>query len=428
MTAINRNYKADTRGLFIGAGGGAASLVTNHATGFPDLVSHTTYLTQTGSALAIRSPRELSVVCNLTNVQSGIILNYGSTDGTQYIYRVDVSAGSVNFRQNGTLLASMAAPGVTGTSSSYIIHWSTGFDALASTHFSEFALCRLASGVWTITRATHAQPPAAIVGWQFNLLGYGAGSSIWTGGVLGLTSVRVGRRFHSTTEAREDWQTESAAPSPLGYVAPVELAPLSVDFYEADPSDDVADALLDPSTFAGPAEWLAALHSGSHRQRLTSPLINLEFNNPPTLQSTWAPASFYRVGASGLQYGVNHLYAAPVPSPGTSVRARVSVQVQTWIAAGAPGGTTPRLELAMRSSADPEALQGYQVTSVATCTTNHTSTGVGQWIDLGEMPLLFDAAIRITYLALGLSFGSGVGNTFRRARIKAIKVENYIKV
>lgn len=424
MAVFNRNCKADTRGLFINSGGGAVDLAQNKALGFANLANNTTYLTQASTLFATRSPREISVVANLSNSQTGILVNYGSTDGTQYIYRVEVSAGAVSFRQAGSVLASVPLPGVNGTPSSYVIHWSTGFDDVSSTHYSEFAVCRLASGAWTISRANHAQPPAAGGGWQFNLSGYGAGSSLFSGGLSNITSVRISRRFHSTTEAREDWQTESSTPAPTGYVPGIELAPVSSEVYQADPDDPVADAILDPLTFAGPAQWLTALHSGVHRQRLYSPIINVEMNNPPTLQSTWAPTEFYKVDQQGFFYGVNHLYVCPCPrTPGSGgLYGRVWVHVQTWVAGGAPGGTTPKLRVIARASSTPVG-EDASYSQIVQCTTNHGSNGIGQILDLGEISL----RPFLTFLALGLDFSSGTGNTFRRAKIKAIAVDCFVK-
>lgn len=434
MATIDRNSKADTIGLFYNGGGGAADLVADYSQYAANLTNGTTHLRSTDSRFAVRSPRELSMVASLSNTQTGILLNYGNTAGTEYMYRVDISMGVLYFRQNdGAEVIQVTAPGITGTASSYVIHWSTDYDPIAGSYYSEIMVVRVAASSYTITRATHAQPNAPGAGFQFNILGYSTGTSAWSGGPSLVTSVRVSNRFHSTTEAKEDWISQSSAPSPLGYEPPTELAPTALDFYTGDMGDDVADAILDTDTFAGPAEWLAVLHAGANRQRLYSPLLNVVFNNPPTLQNTWSPTNWWKTGSAidsdtDRRYGIGHVFVCPCPvtPAGTALTARVRVHVQGWVAAGAPGGTTPRIDLRMRSSSEIVGdLGNVSLGNVVSYTTNDGSGGVGTWADLGEVVLAQSEGV--TYLALGLDFSSGTGAAYRRAKIKAIEVDCYVE-
>lgn len=436
MAIFNRNSKADTLALYVNSGGGASDLVTDHSQHAAlggSLTDGGTYLwSNLNPWVAQRSPRELSLVVNLDNNDAGILINYGSTDGTQFIYKITVNgAGSVAFVQNGgTTLATIALPGVTGTASPYILHWSTDYDEVADSYYSEFAVCRIASGAWTIQRVAHAEPVAAGGGWQLNVSGYGAGLSTFSGGLSAYTSVRISARFHSTVEAKEDWESQSSDPTIIGFQPATELAPTSAVFFEADPSDPIADAILDNETFGGPAEWLAALHAGTGRQRLYSSLLNLKVNDPPTLTPTWLPANFYASGTGGYQYGVNHLYCCPLPMPPSNggLYGRVRVHVQSWLAGGAPGGSSARIQVRMRSSTNPDGSGSSSESNAATTTTNHTSSGIGQWLDLGELTLRRNSQ-DMTYLALGLTFNTsvGVGGSYRRAKIKALAVDIYSK-
>lgn len=439
MAIFNRNSKADTLALYLNGGGGAADLVTDHSQ-WADyggtLANGGTYLWSNLNAwlaLPAGSPREIALVVSLDNNDAGIILHYGATDGLSFLYKVTVNgAGSVAFVQNsGTTLATIALPGVTGTASPYILHWSTGYDELADTWFSEFALCRIASGAWTIQRVAHAEPIAAGVGWQINISGYGAGLSLFSGGIGAYTSVRISARFHTTTEAAEDWFAESATPTVVGYQPPVELAPVTREFFQADPADDVSDALLDEDSFAGPAEWVGVLHAGANRQRLYSPLLSLRFNDPPTLTPDWEPDNFYQEALGGFRFGVQYLFACPLPVPPSSggLYGRARVHIQSWLAVGSPGGSSARIQAILRSSTEADGSGSFDASNSAFTTTNNGSSGIGQWLDLQEIVLRVHPQTGLTWLALGLTFATstGTGGSFRRCKVKALRVDIYSK-
>lgn len=426
---FDRKSKADT--VFL-ADIATSTLPTDLSQYQVNLTDNTTYLTSTAARLKLRSPRELAVVVDINNAHTGIIMQHGATTGVAPTWRISASAGSIAFVQGVTTLATIALPSVGAIAATYLIHWSTTYDEVAGTWASEFALCRTASAAWAIERVTHAQPPAAAVGDQLNVIGYGAGVTPFTGGIGNIRQIRLGARWHTTIEAQEDWVAESAAPVVTGYQPQVELAPVAVgDFYAVDQTDEVADAVLDEGTYAGPAEWLAALHAGESRQRLYSPLLNVKMNAPPTLQDTYLPSNWHRVEPNSFfglhRYSVAHLWLCPVPrSVNGHVFARVRVHVQVWIAAGAPFGTTALLSMRAVSNKTvaPQSITGHPV---ATCTTNHTSTGVGEWVAFAEFPLI--VGDRRTYIMLGYWFGDvlDTGVTYRRAKIKAINVEIFTK-
>ncbi len=435
--AYDRNSKPDTRLLSIRAGGGAAALAVDQGQWKADLVNNATYLTSTSAALGVRSPREIAIVAKLDNNDTGFLVNFGNVAGTSFIYRIEVSgaSGLVRFHHNSSNnLATLSLPNLAAGVRTYMIHWSTDYSVLESSYFSEFAVCDVASGTWAITRTTHSQPLAPQGGWQFNLSGYGAGVTLFSGGLSNVESVRISERFHPTAEAKEDWVSESAAPTVVGYMPPLELVPVaSGQYVDYDAADIVNRRLLtsgagggDPS-YAGPAELVAAVSAEANARRLWSPLLNIEINGAPTLRDTYLPANFYAIGDDGLRYGIQHFWVRPVP-PG-ALFGRVRVHVQTWISAGAPGGTAVSFKAKLLSLvARPKnaaALVTDGGTIIAESTANHGISGVGAWLDLGE--ILLKTKDGFTYLALGFAFGTGTGASFLRAKIKQITVDCYSK-
>lgn len=420
MAVLDRNSKADTRFLCDRDGGGAPELATDISQWRANLTNNTTYLTSTDARLAVRSPREISVVIWIATGDSRVILNWGQ--GTSYIYRIDVASGgtgTVRFGHNGGTIASIIPPNVGGTARQYIIHWSTEYDVREGDYFSELAICDIASGNWSITRVTHNQPQAPAGGDQFNLRGVGAGLTPFTGGLAAYDFVRVGCRFHSTTEAKEDWYSESSAPTLAGVQPDVELAPTAPTFFSADPADDVADAMLDAATLAGAAEFAAVVNAAAGRKRLYSPLVNVAWRSPPTLDDTYAPTKFLRDLNSGLyKVDVARVFARPLPYQAFACRVRV--HVQAWIAAGAPGGTTVSITLAAHQLVTLAAANATSVQLVIT--DDHTSTGIGQWY---ELPAMLLSGVPLCYLAIGHKFGAGTGHAYLRMKIKAVQIEPY---
>lgn len=438
MTAHDRNSKADTRGLFQGSG--AAALAVDQSQWRTNLTNSTTHLTSTAARLGVRSPRELSVRVLASTGVGGIVLNFGDVAGTDWIYRIEVdgAAALVRFHHNGaTNLATLTLPNIDEKDArEYLIHWSTEYDEFAVGYYSEMLVCDSATGDYSQTRATHTQPSAPAGGWQFNISGYGANVSGFSSGLLDILSVRVSCRFHSTTEAVEDWVDETATPSVVGTQPAVELAPVSPNEYaDYEPSDPVNQLLLtsgsggvNPS-FAGPAELLAAVHAGEHRRRVFSPILNLTIRDPPELDNTYTPANVHReivTGGASSYFMLGHVWVRPTPQGAT--RARIRVHVQTWLAAGAPGGSAVSVTLSMRTMTQlPSpvgALPPHNLSALTACTTDHGAAGVGEWIDLGSVAIGGKAETRMFFL-MAHRFGGGTGASYQRAKIKHVLVEPY---
>jgi hypothetical protein len=436
VTTHHRNSKADTRGLFIDAGAGATDLLIDRSQWRTNLTNHTTWLTSTDTRLAVRSPREIGLVINASAATSGIVVNWGNTAGTGWIYRVEVdgATGLVRFHHNSAEnLTTLTLPNLDKAEArQYVVHWSTEYDEFAAGYYSEMLVHDVTSGTYVHTRVTNTQPSAPVGGDQFNLSGYNTGTNGFP--LASIVSARVSCRFHSTTEAAEDWVDESATPSVAGVQPAVELAPVSpneyADYEASDPVNHLlltsGNAGLNPS-FAGPAELLAVMHAGEHRRRCYSPLINLALRSPPTLQDTYLPANMHReletVGTPRVLLG--HYWVRPVPFGAST--ARVRVFVQTWLAAGAPMGSAISVQLVMRVRSNLLTAEGPTpgpISSVVIVTTNHGSTGLGEWVDLGTITWTAPPLKRV-FFYLSHRFGSGTGAAYQRAKIKHVLVEPY---
>lgn len=427
MTAFPRNSKADTRLLCTQA----LDMFVDQSQWTGDLTDQTTYLTSTSTRLGVRSPREIAVVATIGTGDSGIILNWGNVTGTSYLYRLAVSAGSLVFGHNNAALTTVAPPNVTGTARNYLIHWSTDYDFLAATWFSQIAILDYNTVTWKHVRITHTQPAAPAGGDQFNISGYGAGSSQFSGGIGEISIVRVSCRFHTTTEAWEDWATESSTPDTVGVRPAVELAPVSTVFYEDDPDTDVGDAVLDPETLAGPAEWIATVNAAAHRKRLYSPIVNLQPKSPSSLTNAYEPENFHRkIDLSDvMRWSLQHMWVRPVPRDAT--RARVRVYVLCYLAGGAPMGSAISFTVQLWAVPElpktaPVAPAVASLTSQVTCTTNHTLAGGGEWLDLGSIGLRPGGVFRDSfYFMLAYKFGTGTGASYQRARIRQVVIDPY---
>lgn len=450
MPAYHRLSKPDTRLLLVRNGGGAAALAVDQGQYQTSLSNNTTYLTSTSDTFALRGPRAIQVVCKVATTTTGIVLNFGNVAGTVYNYRIELAgaSGLVRFHHNSaTNLATLTLPNLTGTAALYLIHWSTFYSVLETSWVSEFAVCDTL-GNWVIDRKTHAQPIAYAAGHQLNVSGYGANVTPYSIGLTGYEFVRLSEAFQSTTLAKEDFISESSAPTVQGGVPPLDLIPLSeksfTDLESTDPvnlvmltSGKPAGGGFTTGSFAGPAEMVGVVSAVSNRQRNWSRILDVKHPNAPTLQNTYLPANLYAMiapppGLLTYRIGLNHLYCRPVPyGVTTMLRGRVRVQAQTWILAGAPGGTTVDVRFHFfswdkRPAPDPTYMPVAASSSTATSTSNHGSSGVGEWFDLG-WTTIFSNDQGFTYLGLAHYFGVGTGNTFLRCRIKAITVDLYEK-
>lgn len=419
-TSIDRNSKPDTALLVLPDGAGSAALAVEASQYRNDnsLVDATTYVHETPSRrTAITYPREISLVLDLTNATVGVLLKHGEdAANSNYTYRVSVGLGGViTCRENGNVCVTGFLPGVGGTSKSYLIHWSTRAEGTSVR--SELLLYNITDGGFSFSQATHAGGTTDL---EWNLYLNGSAADAGPATLTRWRAARIGRRFHSTTEAKEDWLSERTPPS----VSQLRrVGPLVPDRATLDLADD--------GSLAGPAHLWSGYSFRENDRRLVGPLLNLRVRNPLELVNTYAPAKWYRLapGSSVLHMPIALLWYRPVP--GKVNRARVRIFTRQWIEIGA---NTCEVQYRMYSMAglpvageDPATLT-YRYTAIAVLDTNHGS-GDGEWLDLGELPLVVDDW-GCTWLALAVSFDNDSGSALASdtsAYIHAVTVEPYYR-
>ena len=415
-TAIHRNAKPDTVLLLDAV---EADFFVDLSERRTNLADQTTYFDEASSArAAIDAPREVAVVVDIASGDSGVLAQLGNAGG--YSWRVRVSAtGGVEVAEGGVLLASVAPPGVGAVAQKYLIHWSqhpTDGGAVRS----ELAVYNFDAPEWAHAQATHLAGTASATDTLTVCAGL-AGASAFSGGVAAFHSLRVGRRFHSTAEAAEDWIAETTPPT----MTQVRRgAPLSPDRSTLDLASD--------GSFAGPALlWSGHAFEQSDR-RLVSSFVNLRVHDPIRIsndsQTDAATQAWWRLapGSATTYLALPYLFYRAVPGKVNRARARIFVRHTIEI-----GTATAEVSYRLYSLAnlpvvgEPLGALSYRRTAAATCSTAHGAAPAGEWLDLGDLALEVDGW-GCTWLALGISFDQDsplVGDT--RVHVHAVTVEPF---
>jgi hypothetical protein len=415
MTALNRNSKADTAFFSEPNGAGAAALATDISQARTNLTNNTTYVSETNSArTAIAYPREVSIVVNLTNVSSGVLLYHGGA--ASYGYRVRVNAGAIEVAEGGSTLVSVTIPGMIGTARKVMVHWSERVDG--GSLRSEVLLYNFTTGAYAYGTATHSvgspsNTDSLIIGAAWG------GATTFSGGVSAFFAVRVGRRFHSTTEAKEDWILEATPPAISGR----RRKPL-LTF----PQGELP--IAGEGQLAGPSYLWAGAATRQADSRLITPLVNVVPRNPTNEDNSYSPTRMFRDAPDDNRYHwcVRYLFHA-FASPKTN-KARVRINVRCFHSSG--GTPIAACYFRMYSVANlplagqgmPPPLKFYKSTTVAASTTPST---LGVWLDLGTVQIARDDK-GLSYFILGFSIGLDTGapvESLTAFRVRAITVEPY---
>lgn len=411
MTALHRLSKLDTR-----------VLVDNSEDLFVDLSSYRTNLTDgstyfyepTSGRTALDGERNLAIVVELTSSSSGTLLYHGATDGSDYTFQVYVDGGTVFFNENGNNLARVDLPYIGGTPVEYVIAWSTFEVVTTSTlHRHEFTVYALGAYVHKFATAT---PPTTSLTWQFNIGGYGAGTDVPSGFAAALKRARVGGRFVSHTEIREDFIAERSPPTVDG-ARRCEGVPITH-----------GTELDTHGSFAGPVYLAAGRGARQGMHRLMGPLVNCVSRSPHQLTSSYAPTNWHRIawGADTSRLYLAWLFRRAVPPTARDLIARVHVNM--WTA----GSDTVPVYLRLYSIAELPTVF-TDVKQVAKFHTPEVSVefdeggvgGDGQWVELGTCRIARNAA-GFSYFALAYDFNhdeadANLANT--RLAVRALTID-----
>lgn len=398
MVAVNRNSKPDTVLFLDFAAGNDQVDYSQYRT---NITNNTTYLSEANSArTALDGPREISIVVDLTNADSGVLIDHGN--GATYGYRIDFSGGSVRCRINGTTVLSLAPPSIGAGETKYTVSWNQK-PVGGGVYFGELFVCSSSAqaviqGSYTIFAAdpTHTLTVGAANG----------GGSTFSGGLADIYFVRIGRRFHSTQEAFEDFNTQS---TPTAVTGTIRTPPLV-------PDGDTLPVLVEEDNFVGPSHlWSGHVITQADR-RLIGGL------GPGTiLTTTTAPVALsylFTAGSPGwwklapndtnLHIGLPWLWYVPVPAQCNRVRCRVQVR-QTDPSVGS---VTAEVRYRAYSMAGLP-MQGEGVGSFAyhrgsqvTSTAEQPSAGLCTALDLGSIGIAVDDW-GCTWLAVAVGFKPG---------------------
>lgn len=413
MTAWNRNSKADTALLLDLA---SAAITVDQGPARTNITSHATYLDEANSARsALAAPRNVTLKVNMDSGWSGTLAELGN--GATYSWRLTLAGGIVYAWEAGVLRAEVVVPGV-AVEETVLIHWSTREEGAVVV--SELAVYNYDQGAWAFAVASHAAATPVATD-TLTIAARVGGGSPYSGKIAKFHAVHIGRRFHSTTEAREDWVLESTPAASTGY----DRSPLLTG-----PAAQLG--IAGEGSFAGPSMLMAGAATRQADQRTTGPFVGCVPAVPAVESVTSYPGHFYRAtpdGVAGWQLCVRYLWHGYLgPKVNT---AKVRVHVDAYDLFGGVTISPVRLRsfsIADLPVGDPGApAMTYHRGAVASYTAP-TALG-GQWLDLGLVRLARSAS-GLSYFALGFLIDAAVNEGIlfsTRWELRAITVDPFAK-
>lgn len=410
MTALSRVSKADLTFLCEPNGGGAASIIVDVSERRTNLTNNTTYCSEANSArTAIRTPRTVCVVVDMTTTSQRFIVHHG-TSTTVYGWTIDKSGTAVRVRENATTRVSVTVPGLTASARKVLVHWGQR-DYNGSNVVSEVAVYNFVTAEWAFGSATHAAfAPTATH--TFTIGSSTGGLSAYDLGLTAIHAVSVGQRFHSTTESAIDFVSLPVPPASAGR----RRVPCLTG-----PSGELL--IAGDGSFAGPSYLWALAATRDADSRLLTPLVNLLVANPYSEVVT-PTARYHRLAPGSTVYRLStrwlwHAWPGPKCN---AARVRIHVAVT-----GFAGVCPVKFRLYSIANlpvgqAKPPPILAYSTTTV-TIAANTGAAGV--WVTLGRVRLARDDA-GMTSLALALNFNDGLGDGYAtNVKIRAVTVEPY---
>lgn len=409
MTALSRLSKCSTVFLCDPQGAGAAALATDISQRRTNITNNATYVSEANSArTALGYPRAVSIVVNATNTSSGVLVYHGTAGG--YSYRVRINGGAAEVAENGSLITSVALPGMVASARKALIHWSQR--AEDSSVRSELTVYNFVTGQWAFSSALHsATTPLAT-----NTLTIGAahaGATTFSGGVSAFFTVRIDQRHVSGTEAREDFVSQSTAPTLTGrHRTPLLTFPTS------------EMSIADEGELAGPVYLMAAAATRQADSRLVGAPVNLVVRSPTIEDNTYSPVRYYREAPFDDRYhmAARYLFHAPI-SPKAN-KARVRLHTRCYNSKAAPTIATCYFSMLSMDKLpnQPGALLCYRTTAATVSSPQATPGG---WVDLGLLNIARDEN-GLSYLCLAHSIGLDAGLSVEDEtliKINAITIE-----
>ncbi|WAS91589.1 hypothetical protein [Nannocystis punicea] len=395
MTDISSNSKPDTA-LLLDAF--LSDHFIDHSQYHKDVVEQdlgpTHWLAEASSArTAINGSREISLLWKIQSGQTGVLIDHGSSS-TTYSYRIDVTSGNlVRCRYNNSTVVSANLPGVVAaTDHTFLISWCQ--HPSAPNYRSELYIYNLTLGGanFVFTTGQHLVVTASPTDTLSIGAGFG-GSSPFAGGT-DFNQVRIGRRFHSTTEQWEDWISQRKPPDMTQLRRSPPLVP-----------DRATLDIADEGSLVGPAHlWSGHAYEQADR-RLLGSLVNTRVYDPLRITNTFAPAAWWRTapGDTAVRLCTTLLWCRPVPRKVNFAHVRLFVRQTIEF-----GANTAEVRYRCYSIAGLPVLNEavgpltFHRTAAATCNTPH-GTNAGEWLDLGALPLAVDD-LGMTWLAVGIEF------------------------
>jgi len=418
------NAKPDTVFLSKSPGGAMASQREI------DLTNQGTYGEETSSGrTAITCPRclEVQVVMDTTGApDGGMLVDHSGVAGGAQTYALSVSnigAPTAIFYQDDGQLGSLAIP-TSGTADRVMLLWATEPNILTTgagdAVRSEVWIYNYSSGVFAHTVFTHAMPTTDS-GFTFTVGANNGGASAFSGSI---ERVRISEQFHDNEEYFQDWLGTTVAPTLTGETRLEGLLPT------------VASGFGDDGQFMH-VHAPAAAAVRKNDLRLASPLVNEVYLDADEWVQDFAPDEWAKYppgvtpaerGAQPFKFMLPYLRWCPVADCYNSVQVRVQVQNYT------DGGTIRKLDIRcyvmsrrpvigglLNPGDPPPSLEYYWVD--ANTSTDHTSSGTGEYLDLGISKLTKDRDHGGVWLCLAAEIYSGTADTDARYKIKAWSVE-----
>lgn len=411
MTALDRNSKADTRYLSDYPNGPSVTAAgTDIGQWRTNLTNNTSYLTEASSARTALTTRTLEVGVTATSSATGTVLYHGATDNSAYTYKIRFNGGTIDLAENTILIASISYA-VAGSADLWI-RWATRADEDSPGDVvHEIDVYDDTAGDWVGSAVVRQAEGTTNATWQLNVGGYGAGVDIFDEGIDQVIAVRISTRYHSRTEFFADWIT---APTPDAQTTATRVGAMPI-----------AGALGSADEWAGPALLGAALQTQRADMRLFSPLVAERWAAETKDAITSSFSSFWRQPPGGSGYKMGLWYLRRCALPVGAGHARVRVFARKWVTGGAVQALTLRCYslarlpvLAVIDEPPPPSAYFYASATLG-AGVDHTSSGPGEWVDLGLLRLAPSLSGDHTYLVLAVSFAAGANQAAQRLMLEA---------